>query len=328
MKFINLEPNKIYRGLYDLDDVEYFSYFSYDKFSNTIKDIITNEEKSLDDYKTVEYVINENDFKFYSKLYKEKKDKKVLKVLSPEIIELNENYKYILKFFDLENYETIFNKDLDKQILQNFDAKLKNFVKRYIGENDSVIYFKQIQKYDTLFKKLTIIPKNFYDAKIPFWIDILKNNHDYQKYGHLSFLICDINFIDKCNLLNFKLEDIYRDGSLLYKKYIEIENKIEEDYRNANLNILENKIKEAKEVLSNELEDAKKNNDVELLTEIQILFEEFEKTKNNLSKIDFNQQSVDWWPSLLYPIEMVVKQNNPIEFSYLEELYKLKVEEV
>lgn len=302
----NLIEGKIYKGFYVKNDKNYFCYFVIDETKTQAVDIFTNERFKIYNFTSIEYECDQSELKHLRKIYKNNKNSEIFVQKNSEDAFINYNFNRILRFFELLDYSDIFKDDIDQKTLNNVILKIQNYVKRHIGIIESIEYTKQLKKAKTILEVLTFIPKELIDKnKIPFWIDILKQNTNkfIPAYYQPMNKILEYNKYDLNIFVNHTDRNLHK--SIIEEKIENIKNNENFVYENKCKNKIFERIKEARITLENELIIANNTNDEDLIFEINIIKEELEKIENQVDNINFYDAVIEWWPDLLYPVPLI-----------------------
>jgi hypothetical protein len=307
---LSLESEKIYKAEYLLDDVKYFRYFKTYNEQDTFIDVITNEIFKFDNILLIENYIFVDHLKYIKKHYLKNKNFNIFKINSEDYQVKNLHYLKLIRFFELNSYNDIFDPVCDKTILDKVIKKIEKCCKHYLGKESSLIYAEQLKKYDNLIDVLSLFPSELIEKVNFFWIDFFKNQNYLIKFK-CSFL----EQIDLCNKYDLKINDINSD--ILNNLAIKYDEESDIIFNNNVKNLILNKIQDARITLGEELSFAKTSNDNELIFEIFTIGEELNNIEQNLDNLDFNLPINEWWPELLYPI-----MTNEYESLYLERYVK------
>lgn len=304
MQKLNLKENKICKGYYIKENEKRFCFFK--KISNDLYiDVITNEEIKLNKFDIVEYDYNLLEYKHCFKYFKNNKDYNIFLVKDIDTIIKNQFFNKILRFFDLEDYKIIYEKNINPEILNKVITKVQKYSKRYIGFRESINYAKQLNCAETILEILTFLPHEFIEKITPFWIDILKNNSS-EYFSIFSYSIEEITYYNNFNLslfLNFK--DKNSSDERVMQKIQTIRTNEENLYLKNCSDKVYKRLQEARITLENELVIAKETNDEDLIFEINIISDELQKIEDTISNLNFYEDVITWWPELLYPVPFV-----------------------
>jgi len=303
----DLNYNDIYQGVYILNNEEYFCLMKRQD-ENHFLDIITNE---LWEIKNFNRIILFNDISFIKNIqlkYKTNKSLDLFKVNSYNLFDYSK-YIEIIRFFNLSSPYLITSPIVDQSILDGVIEKMKKFFKRYDKSNMIDIYVSQLKKFNTLKDVLNFCPKELLEIITPFWIPILKECGPYD----YRLTLIPIKVIETINSLNLNIIDLYINNKEKLKneinKLIDVDTEI---YKEKCKVIIEKRIKDGKETIAKEINDAKEN--VEMLFELDIIKEELNKIENHiedsLNVLTLETNIITWWPELLYPIPTNIKEEN------------------
>jgi len=318
----NLQLDKIYQGSYKDKDPDNFIFFKKID-DHTGCDVLTKERFNLSSLKIINFTINYGLFKYTKHRYL--KDKNYKSTIS-ENDHLNTSYLEIIRFFNLDDYNEIF--ENNPEIINKIILKLEKYTKRYLKEKTS-IYIEQLKKYDSILDIFCILPIQLIEKIKPFWFDVIKRNID----ANINFKLINIDVIEKCNKYDLKCYEVFNDNKDIIINLIENYKEKLENYPFLFLSGAANeRIEESKKTLEVELEDAISKKDDDLILEIKIIQDELEKTNNNVFNdikynIDNNENYEDliWWNELLYPAPdiNIFKKNKQIIIEEIQELYEL-----
>jgi hypothetical protein len=324
---IELENNKIYKGNYILNDINYFCFFK--KTKNGIVDVITNEIIDFEKIYMVHHIFDISFYKLLRLKYKKTKDKNLFKELEAQTYHLILYYSKILRFFNLDDLNLIKDKNTEKEILNRVIEKIQKYSKRYIGQQASLIYAEQLKKFNNLKEIFSFLPNEFLEKVNPFWVDVLKGSQEFIFSSNYP-----LDLIESCNKFDYNLYDIENIKNTFDQKIENLKSKIlkdkTENYRQKAKTLLNRKILEANETLENEIIQALKTGDSDLLKEISIIQDKIKEIENNLdlllSKITPDQEEKEWFPELLYPFEKInidYNLNKEINFETNEDVQSL-----
>jgi hypothetical protein len=304
----NLSYNDIYQGIYTLNNEEYFCLMKK-KDENHFLDLITGDLREIKNFNII-ILYNEISFVKYIQLkYKTNKNLDIFKFNNYNFSEYRK-YINILRFFNLSTPYVITSPIVEQSILDDVIEKIKKYFKKYDKSNMVDIYITQLKKFNTLKDILNFCPKELLDIKIPFWISIIK---DYEFYDYrLTMIPCKT--IETINILNLNVIDIYGNREKIeneINKLIEVDRKT---YREKSKIVIEKRIKDGKETILNEINDAKEKKDVETIFEINIIKEELDKIEtcigHTINNLEMETNPEEWWPELLYPIPEDIRIDN------------------
>jgi hypothetical protein len=295
--------NRFFKGIYEKNNKEYFSYFKIKENDEAIN-ILTNEILKIQNFKVINHSFDLKEYKIYRKIYLKYKTDDIFINEDVETQILNYNYSNILRFFNLKNYKLIFEKNIEKQILENVISILQKYSQKYIGISESFEYAKQLKNAPTIYDALCFIPYDFCYYNKHWWIDILRELYHEKHTTIYSFSIKNIKLYNDYGLNIF---ETYADDDNFKNKIIQrvelIEHQQKEKHINYCVEKITNRINEAMVHLDNEYESAKKLNDEDLIFEINVIKEELQKILNKRFEIDYFTDVCNWWPELLYPVE-------------------------
>lgn len=255
--------------------------------------------------------------------------------------------QFQISFKNLQESES--NRDTLDRAIYNW----VEFFKDKASKEDLEVYSTQLKKFKRVMEIICFLPPDIKDVEnIPFWHFEIENfrtiirNFYFHAFTKNAIKLCnhyDINIMDIIeeeslakgifnisnhyefdkileifNEFGFSLKELLLDKNILINKLDEIEKEPHIKYRKDCEKILNEKIKEAKNTLDSELQFANKNDDEELILEINLIQEEINKLESNILEfvktIDIEKPPLDWWPSLLYPLPEIPLQNYKMEY--------------
>lgn len=314
--FLNLEKNKIYKVIYNNNNIDYFTFIQInDEMTHGI-DVFTKEEYNLKQLSSIILDYKQDEYKHALKLYSVFNNKNIFILKNPNDLIIDLDLNYILRFFELPTSSIIFEENIEESILNNVISKTESFFSRYIDTNSLSVYIKQIKKFKQINDILMFVPKEFLSKKTPFWVDEIVYYGNYNPI--YSFSIEDIEL---CNKFDLNILDSIKNRESFFnkieEKIIEIKEYQKQCYINHNKSLLLKRISQALLTLENEKFIAEKENDEELSFEINIIKSEIKKIEENIDKIDFF--NYPFWPDLLMPDQSQIFFEDGSEFA-LEQL--------
>jgi len=324
MADFTLPIDKIYKGHYTIEEKEFICFFTINKENKTqALDFITNDLYDINQFYTIDYELTLSELNYYKKLYDFTKDKSIFIVKSIENCTKNVEFFNLLRFFNLKDYKDIFEKETDQKTLNFVVDKIQKYTQRYIGKESAAIYAEQLKKYNSIFEILTLLPFEILSLNIPFWVFELKTH--IQVY--IEFYVCSINELKNCNRYNFKIKDVWENKNILQDKIDEIILNDSLRHKENCINLLKNRLNEANQTLLKEKTEAKNTNDEELLQEIEIIQDEFKEIEKYIESENINYEDTpyEWWPSLLYPVVEIYKEDSNLDFQILDDMFSYEI---
>jgi hypothetical protein len=297
--YSHLQKNKIYKAIYKIKNEDFYTFIKINEDDLRGTDIFTEEQYKLKELSSIVVDYAPEEYKHALKLYNVYKNKNIFKIETPENSIINNNLNYILRYFEIKNYNSIFENFENPDDLEKFIIKFKNYFGKYVDLSELLVYTNQIKNFKNLNEMLMFVPKEFLSKKIPFWLSIFKN---YYPTNNLIFCF-SLYDIALCNKFGLNLMDFInkRDEFLKqieYKKEQDLNFQIE-NYVIYYKGLLIKRIEDSLRTLNNEKFKAQKENDNDLIFEISIIEEEINKIHKNINLIDFLKPN--FWPDILLP---------------------------
>lgn len=272
----NLPENRIFRALFRKKTEKYFC-FVY-KQGNILINIKNNTPVKEQIYEITTFDKIEKHARYFIKTYKASNFKYYDFIDSPEFF----SSFTALRFFKLK-FEELYSVSSKKKILK----KWHKYASRYLGKKELTPIIQELEKCKDMRVLLSFWPIEISRSKP--WI--IYNEVQFRYFENLQYY----NFFSISKILTASFEE--ENPSLMQDLYVRWESLINE------------KKKEAFNILENEYNDAQKNNDEVSMEEIRIIKENIiQQTANlNLPQHKTPNSLFKYWPTILYPGPDVVK---------------------
>ena len=280
-----LNSGKEVKAVYKKDGKDYFRIIK--RTEKGFKDIITGETVLLESFYKLSFNNVTRDFIKYLKImYKQTKDVSIFEDCEFLETSIFSGTMDILRFFKLRPSEY---NNPSKDILINIANKIKKYMKRYIDETKANEYYNVLKDVEKISVLLSFWPLEI--GKIPIY---------------LKSYITPVRFIENIYYYNiFNIPEIlYANFSLPGQPYMDkVRNKLKE--------FVLSRSNEAKQLLNDEKIEAKKQNDLDSIFEIDtvldIIKNEEEALDYNLSQRDTINDALSFWPEILLPAPSYIK---------------------
>jgi hypothetical protein len=294
----------MFKAVYTVDAVQYFAFCKV-KDDALAVDVITGETYNMDQFDYIEHVYSNQLYKLIRRRYKVSKNKDVFKKQDQQDEHVDNYYAAFLRFFNLDNYNQIRSQVTPQIILDRVIDSLYRYAKRYLNEHDLQVYRTQLSYVKSIREALCLLPAELLENTTPFWIDILKQSQDYiftdtptiEKLKKLNILELSLFSVQWMSISSYDDIDIKRQ---------EIDNNIKKMFKKACVVLIEERLKDARNVLADEAKAAQECGDSDLILEIQIIDKEITNIRDRICKIaeqfSLDGEVAQYWPELLYPI--------------------------
>ena len=278
----------VIRGIYTKDGKEFFKFIQ--KTKNGFVDSITNNPIDLNQFPRIDYIKTRiSILKYFRKMHRLGKDESVFEFNYTIENNIIDGSAYILRFFGLTVEELYQDTPATIEVVaKKWGKVISRYLKNLALVDKMVDELKKVDSLNLIFSYWPIEISE--EVKKPFWLS------DIFVFRYFE---------------NLKYYNIFKIKSLLLADYEKSNEAAVQPLRDAVKTRVLDKYNEAIQVLNEEINTAKANNDNDSLFEINTVLEMFNREIKDLDNVLNSKVTVNsllaYWPELLFPAPEYVK---------------------